>query len=354
VVPILLSKVGLLILVLITIGCCLYPSTLMAYDSIGYPLLNSLVAPRARSLDDLQPKLLIDTLPARYYGISWAEDASFITLWSQYSISTNQGDSIPLIIDATNGEIIKSNDYHRLLQEGSLFEFSEGSFTAVCKPHNVAISASQIEFNEWQLKLWRDDKLLTTLVLSTDQWSEHKPPRPGSLTFSPDCHYFTLTLIGWIYREGEGRQELYILDTLSGTLLPRVDGRWATFRLWDYSVQSLVPSWSPNSKELVFGDRYFGQETFNVYTGERKWLAMSRISGWMPLWSPTGQWIASHRDWSPEQSIFIVSSDGELYATIGGCQYVADLAWDPLEDRLAYLCDGELSDKRELWLVELP
>jgi hypothetical protein len=349
-----LYKVFVLIVALIPLGCCLYPAALVAYDSIGYRLLTSLAAPWPKSLDDLQPTLLIGTLPGEFDGISWAADASSITVRSRYPNSSTQDDPIPLLIDTTNGEIIHSNNHQRLLQEEILFEVTEESLTAVCKPHDVAISASRIEFNEWQLKLWRDDKLLANLALSTDQWLEHMPPNLGSLTFSPDCRYFTLTFRGWTYREGEGREELYILNTVSGTLLPRVDGRWATFRLWDYPVQRLHPSWAPDSKALVFGDPYFGQEFFNVYTGERKWLAMPRISGWFPLWSATGQWIASSQDGSPEQSIFLVSSDGELYATIGGCQYVADLAWDPLENRLAYLCDGELSDQRELWLIELP
>jgi hypothetical protein len=350
----LLSRTLILLLLLITTVCCLYPLSLTAYDSFGYSLISSLVSPWPRSLSDLHPKLLIDNLSASYDGFSWAEDASSIMLIPRNSINSTQDNLNYLIIDSTNGNIIQTEDYHPPFQEDNQFEFGEGAFSAVCKARAVVISALQIEFNKWQLTVSRDDKLITTLVISTDQWSEDMPPYPGSLTFSPDCDYFTLTLRGWIYWEGEGREELYILDTVSGALLPIVDGRWASFRLWDYPVQGLDPSWSPDGKKLVFGDPHFGLEILNVSTNERRRLARPSISGWWPVWSDTGEWIASFRDWSLNKSIFFVSSDGELHATVGGCRSVYVFAWDPLSNRLAYLCKGELYDQMSLWVVELP
>ena len=101
---------------------------------------------------------------------------------------------------------------------------------------------------------------------------------------------------------------------------------------------------------MVFGDSEFGLETFNPHTLQRRWLAAPAYSGYNPLWSPSGQWVASSRDESRDNSIQIVAKDGQSFNRADGCNWVSDKAWAPTEDRLAYLCSEKIGGPANLWL----
>jgi Tol biopolymer transport system component len=213
-----------------------------------------------------------------------------------------------------------------------------------------------LDGNTWKVDLEQADVVIGQYTLHSDQWpvESYTPPRPGGFAFSPDCTKFVLTLSGWIYTEGDGQEELWMLDIPKQSLSRSLIGDWTAFRLWDYPVEQVTPSWAPDGMELVFGDSHFGLEIYSPETKRRQRLAAPAFSGSQPLWSPSGQWIASRRNESPDSSIRIISRDGAAYSSTGNCYFVEEMSWAPAVDSLAYLCQETIGGRISLWQWSIP
>jgi hypothetical protein len=333
-------------LVALTI-CCFLPALPFAYDLIIYPKWVNVISPHHQLVRFSDPRLIAEDL-LDAYNLTWSEDGSRIEVYEgHWTTATPDEPAIVKVFNAHTGALVDT------YEEGERPEPEN----YVCSNENIMIALRDIDEENWLLSLVNKDKQteLTFSSVYRDEFGGSRKPYDAS--FSPECNYFTFTIDGWIYYEGEGPTELWLLDIQNAILRPIVIGRWPAVRLWDYPVQSVRPGWAPDEDEIVFGDSEFGLEIYNIATMKRRWLAGPGSAGFGPKWSHNGKWIASHQfgvnRTADSDSILVISLDGKKKAVTGQCSFSSDIEWSPVDNSLAYLCNNSHgNDSLWIWTIE--
>jgi len=337
--------------ILITFGaltiCCLLLALLLTYDSVIYPKWVNLISPHPQQVRFSEPKLIAEDL-LDAYKLTWSEDGSRIEVYEgHWTMATPDEPATVKVFDAHTGDLVD------MYKEGD----TPDQEIFVCPDKNIAIEFKEIDGRKWALSLIRDNKQINEFVFSPVHRGEYEGDRvPYKESFSPECNYFTFIVDGWIYYEGEGPTELWLLDIHSAILRPIVIGRWPVLRLWDYTVQWVQPDWSPNEDEIVFGDSEFGIEIYNMRTMKRRWLVGPGSAGLEPKWSYDGKWIASNQLGenrnADSDSILVISLDGKKKAVTGQCSFFSSIEWSPSDNVLAFLCNTSQGDSLWIWTIE--
>ncbi|HVF24665.1 MAG TPA: hypothetical protein VNA23_02180 [Anaerolineales bacterium] len=331
-------------LVVITI-CCFFPALLLTYDSVIHPKWVDIISSHPQQVRFSEPKLIAEDL-VNAYRLTWSEDGSRIEVYeSHWTLATPDEPGTIKVFDAHTGALV----------DMYIEADTPRQEIIVCSNQRFAVEFRDIDGHKWSISLIRDNKKINEFAFSPIYRGEYEGSRvPYSESFSPECNYLTFIVDGWIYYEGNGPQELWLLDIDNAILRPIVIGRWPVLRLWDYPVQSVQPDWSPDEDKIVFGDSEFGLEIYNIRTMKRRWLVGPDSAGLEPKWSHNGNWIAS---WQPGadqnaayDSILLISTDRRAKAVTGQCSFSGDIEWSPDDNLLAYLCPSGQGNY-SLWVL---
>jgi hypothetical protein len=187
------------------------------------------------------------------------------------------------------------------------------------------------------IEVFRGGRLIHNIQFKPHQEGSSRTP---NFTLGPDSSYAALTVTGWIGHEAEGAGEIWLLDIKTGKLDFLHSGQVGA-GLWDYPVQDVTPSWSNDSKTIVFGDREFGVEEINVVTGQHKQILPPGWGGSKAAISPDGAWIGFHfpGDKDSKDRVSVTSRDGKTWGCVPEkftALSIDSLSWHPTDNVLAW------------------
>lgn len=331
---------------------CVLCSTPLYLDTF-ITFARNLLAPRTRQVDVTRPRLLYE-FSSGAYQLHWENDASHIVINISNWTSSNPGAPDTIAdFNLGTGEVIfqEETDLNSsFLQSEAIARLGidpESTSWTFCDKKNLVVVAGGFEGEQYWLRYWENEKLINTFLFSSEQWPVDYLIPSASLEFSPSCNKVTLVLSGWIYWEGDGKEELWLLDIPSESLNRLIMGKIPIFGLWDYSVQHVSPSWSPNEEQFVFGGWTFGLEIYDMSKSSQRILTRPELNLYNAEWSPSGKWIAAIQAGDDVDRIYVFSPDGSLYSFTDTCDLITDYWWAPNDDKLAFLCNDYL------WLWEL-
>jgi hypothetical protein len=163
---------------------------------------------------------------------------------------------------------------------------------------------------------------------------------------------------GWISYEQEGPEEMWLLDIPKRRVKFIHEGKTTGWQLWDYSTQSLSPTWVGGSDEVVFGDSMFGIERVNLKNRRVVRILGANFDAHDVQVSAKGDWIAFER-WSDEElcsrCFGVTNRSGEMvvYLPEGYLdQFNIWSAWHPDKNKLAIISKNS-DDNHYLLLWDL-
>ena len=199
----------------------------------------------------------------------------------------------------------------------------------------------------YRLAIRKQDKVLYDQPFIPREQGDQR--HAGSLTFSPDARKLAFTVDGWVGLETPGAEELWTVDLATNTVRCLHVGKSEWWRIFDFPVQHMTPSWTPDGRELVVGDAKFGLERIDAETGWR-WHLLP------PEWGSEPQagrdWVAYLRfkDYAGfgmrnlfREEVALVSRDGRRWGKLPGpisSQSVYEYAWNREGTQLALLTSG--------------
>jgi|GEM_PF-4176887 len=299
-------------------------------------------SPRPIEIQISESRIITSALPNCTYDLLWIDE---YTLWL-WDCKNDQAATISI----RTGQIVyeKSTPVPEDELNIAIFEPTGKNKTiATCTQQNLVVRGGSTKQGEYEITLWREEKIAATFPFSSEQW-ENVDSSPDALSgFSPNCEYFYLVLYGDFGPESFATKELWLLDVPNESFKLAFRGRQeASYALFDVPVQYVIPSWSPDDHEFVFGDSVFGLEIYNVVNDKRRFLAgpSSKLSS--PQWSPTGKWIAAQKYGEPSRNdslgddfLAVISPDGKEMALSSACSLIYEFAWSPSGKQIAYTCN---------------
>lgn len=331
---------------LLLIGLCISILFYFALADRIYPVVVNLIAPTPKQIDFGEPTLLLSDIPF-FDSILWSKDGSMIQL-------KEEQEDIKLVFDVNSREEVTQDQ--KINFDAAPLKNDELKVVCPTQPYfaEVTLPGTNDEKPEYfilNLLKGVENAVFYVSPMQNDSPTYYLSPR--DLVFSPDCKWLAIALWGDIGEEQLARDELWLLDVENLTIKFAFFGRRPAFGLFDYSVQVVQPSWSPNSKEFVFGDSQFGVEIYNVESKSRRWLLGPELAGYEPTWSSTGKWISMER-WveGAGEDLIVATADGKHYVLFDKCQSSMMYLWSPTEDQLMVECSIEHSEN--LWIWELP
>jgi hypothetical protein len=313
-------------------------------------------SPRPVVIQLSQPKMITSTLSDCTYDLSWTNEN---TLW----LLNCQNDSA-VTVNIQSGKISHERPATTSAEETYIKIFEpngKNKMIAQCTAQSLAIRGGSTRTGKYEISLRRDEKIIATFTFSSPQWEGVDGAPDSFAAFSPSCEYFYLVLYGDFGPESFATKELWLLDIRNKSFELALTGRQEeSYALFDVPVQDVVPSWSPDNQEFVFGDSRFGLEIYNVNTKNRKFVAGPGAMLAFPQWSPTHKWIAAKKYGEPGRTdsradnfLVVISSDGKEMALSPGCSVIDEFTWSPNGKQLAYTCDDFSQDINSLWIWEI-
>jgi hypothetical protein len=327
--------------------CCSAPEIV---DRLRIGFAN-LKAPNPAKADIPKPIVLSSQLTSSTYDFVWLDDG--ITILVEEEDGFVEFELKSDIVEKRSVNIVNFEPEDEvLLEDHSLSMKPNHEVWASCDDGRLLITGTDFEDDEFEFDVWQDSTLFASYTSPLNQWSR---ARKGGLfpvifnvfSFSPGCKYFTISLFGDLDTESQAQGEIWVLNIEDGAL-ELFKGKDASYKLFDYSVQSVVPEWSPGGTRFVFGSGTFGLEIIELSSMKRKLIAGPKLDLYEPKWSPSGDWIASW-SWS-SQSIVLLSPDGKYIAQSPECRYVSTYMWHPAFDHLAYICSNDSCNRNILYV----
>lgn len=308
------------------------------------------LAPQTKQFDIQNPQLLHE-FPIGVYKFFWSDEATHLII-NISNWKSSDPDAPDTIADFNletrevvfQEEVTSDNEVSSPEIIAHLGIDTESEYWALCAERNRVVAAGGFEGEQYWLKYWENEKLVDTYNFSSDQWPVDYLTPYASLEFSPSCSKATLILSDWVAYEGEGNEELWMLDIPSHTFEQLLIGKSSVFGLWDYPVQNVTPSWSPNEGGFVFGGWTFGLEVYDLSESKRRILAGPQYNLHSAKWSPSGEWVAAIQSGNELDRLYIFSSDGSLNSSTQGCDLITNFQWSPEEDKIAFICFDDCNE----------
>lgn len=313
-------------------------------------------SPLSIEIHFFEPKMITSALSDCTYDLSWTNEN---TLWMW---DCENDDAVT--VDIESGKVIHEKPAATSNEETyiKIFEPNGKNKTiAQCPEESLSVRGGSIQKGKYEIALWKGEKVITTFPFSSPQWADDEGSPDSYAAFSPNCEYFYLVLYGDFGPETFAAKELWLLDVRNKSFKLAFTGRKEeSYALFDVPVQDVVPSWSPDNQEFVFGDSRFGLEIYDVITRTRRFIAgpSSRLA--FPQWSPTSRWIAAKKYGEPERTdslgndfLVVISPDGKEIALSPGCSLIDEFTWSPNGKQLAYTCDDFSQNTNSLWVWEI-
>lgn len=334
----------------VVIGWCVFvPMFEIAYSRFYFGLWMENISPKPEYIESNKPKLINIINEDYYRKISWSEDGSLILLY--FPDDNNKEITNWVVVDPITEEIIESNSTSNDIR--SINQDEEISFTAKCNSSQYHIYGEELENNQWVIHLMDESQLIEEFKLDSLQWSKPKGhPFLHPTGFSPDCTKLLFRFHGWTSHEYEGDEEIWLLYIETRKLTHLLNGR----NIHGFA-QNVRPSWSPEGERIVFGDMYYGLETYDLTTDERSMLLGPDLAQWYPEWSKTGNLIVSVSDpgFDNETSLVIVDKNSTYYTetTMNECGGLNNISWSPVSDTLVFSCRDYETQNVDVWIWDL-
>jgi serine/threonine protein kinase len=100
-----------------------------------------------------------------------------------------------------------------------------------------------------------------------------------------------------------GSADIYLIDTQGQNLT----------QITHSSSHDLYPSWSPDSKRIVYQTNQGGDQELaivNIATSQTENLTDNSCNDWAPVWSPVDSWIVFYSDCDGDRNIYKIREDG--------------------------------------------
>ncbi len=359
------------------IAACLYLGLLVSLITFNRV---SLWLSRPAQVSAGSPEVLVQNLPfeGSVYGLKWSPTGRYIAIGGVSERKDNYADRVYeiLIVDTDSGEVISrvptsypavsdvgwASPDNLWVAAGDGWDVYSAPFRDkshvhsripggistgqgrmwVLHPDSPAVlvaSLQELQYDsKWQLQVWKEGKRLCEMDLRPQDPGVEPDRRIQDIVFSPDGSHVALTIAGWVYPEGSGREELWVLEITSGKLRFLHAGKTKSWQMWDYPVQSVRPSWASDNRTIVFGDSTFGIEEIDIFSAKRKRILRAKWAGDEVKISPTSEWIGFHSD--ELERMVLVTRDGKQRALPPDeyqCDFVGAWDWHPTDNILAWI-----------------
>ena len=279
---------------------------------------------RVLPLDDTSPEKFVSTC---YPGPKFSPDGKYLAIARSSMVASFQGPEELLVVSVHTGEIV-----NKIEEFGSTFDWSLNSREII---HDRDIT--------WNGERPLDvEGLWVTNILSGDNYQIISPSSGNPLIYpklSPDGNHVAF-------------HEVVQLGGFGPFGVVEIDG--SIYRVWNRQVGSF--DWSPDGKELVFDDGYYGYvEGMKLFlanadgSNERILVDDVQIIPIYPQWSPKDNYISFINMKDDTGSLWLTKPDGSnlRQLTDGDLGKIIWFAWAPSGEKIV------VSSERGLFVISI-
>ncbi len=213
---------------------------------------------------------------------------------------------------------------------------------AGCEKESIFITFKLVGGNSAKYFLWKGNQLIGTFgpikyyadIYHLHYYQSHIAKIVEDSEFSPNCQYILIT---------SGKRVLLldtkekIITTFPMTISQHIDeinNYISELLLLTDNQTNYDSTWSPDSKEVIFGTWNSGYQKYNIETKQREWVIKPiDETGTTLKWSNGGKWIS----FRTHHTMNILSTDKQ-YATLEYCDNIQVSTWSPIKEELAFIC----------------